>query len=640
MSDKIKLSKSHFNNNTMQILHHKAVSQCIFDYVWYKTQYKKLFLNDSLSAFEHYLRVSKFSNISPSPSFDGETYMRMNLDVYDAGISPVEHFINNGRAEGRISGPVIDRWLPKSTIQPLPDLTIEASALRVAIVLHIYYPDYIDRFSKALEGFPIPFDVYLACGEKVAIDDAEQAFRNLPHAKNVKCNKSPNRGRNFGPMLVEFGEKLLDYDILCHLHSKKSLYSGKEKNQWSEYLIEYLLRDVEVVTQALNAFASYPQIGVYYPTPFWVMPNWVNHWTRNRGQCHGLFQKFGQVEMEEDFLTYPVGGMFWVRPRAIFNLLKQKYSYEDFTPEPVPPDGTNLHALERLIGLIAEQNSYTQLFFYPPRAEFTDDKSYMFQSYVTSPTEVIGNLVNNEVISFDLFDTLVRRKYTAPDYAKLKLGHRLTARGIVKSASDFLRLRNSVEFELRKKMNFQGDVTLEEICCELAQLLKLPKSDASELAAQEFLLDFSMMLPKDEMVEIFNYLSEFRKVWIVTDTYYNKKQIERILQKIALNFPDQLFVSSELKMRKDNLTLWHHIKEKIQGEKISSHIHVGDNVVSDAQLPGDIGLRTFHILHPLDKWQALGYPIVLRGSDALNENSILKWGPLISQIGRNPFLGH
>jgi predicted HAD superfamily hydrolase len=252
----------------------------------------------------------------------------------------------------------------------------------------------------------------------------------------------------------------------------------------------------------------------------------------------------------------------------------------------------------------------------------------------------MDQLANQEVISFDLFDTLVRRKYTAPDYAKLKLGHQLTARGVIKSASDFVCLRNSVEFELRKKRNFQGDVTLEEICFDLAKALKLPESAASELAAQEFLLDFSMMLPKDEMVEIYNYLSSFREVWIVTDTYYNKEQIERILKKITLNDPDQLFVSSELKMRKDNLTLWRHIKQKIQSEKIGSHIHVGDNVVSDAQLPGDIGLRTFHILHPLDKWQALGYPAVLRGSDALDEKTILKWGSLVSKVGRNPFLGH
>ena len=626
-------------DGSIKKLHHSALGLGLFDYNWYKSLYKKK-LNDSLSAFEHYLNVSKFSNIHPSPKFDGETYMRINLDVYDSEKSPLEHFIHWGQKEGRLSGPVIERWLPKSPLRFPLELTPEASALRVAIVLHIYYPDYIARFCKALEGFPIPFDVYLACGEKVAIDKAELAFRNLSNAKNVTCCKSPNRGRNFGPMLVEFGKALLDYDIFCHLHSKKSLYSGKEKNQWSEYLIEYLLRDVEVVTQALNAFASDPQIGVYYPTPFWIMPSWVNHWTQNRAQCDGLLQKIGQVEMKEEFLAYPVGGMFWARPKAIFNLLKQKYSYEDFAPEPVPPDGTNLHALERLVGLLAEQNSYKQLFFYPPRAEFTHDKSYIFQSYATNPTWVMDQLANQEVISFDLFDTLVRRKYTAPDYAKLKLGHQLTARGVIKSASDFVCLRNSVEFELRKKRNFQGDVTLEEICFDLAKQLKLPESNASELAAQEFLLDFSMMLPKDEMVEIFNYLSAFREVWIVTDTYYNKEQINRILKKIGLNEPDQLFVSSELKLRKDNLTLWRHIQQKIQTEKIGSYIHVGDNVVSDAQLPGDIGLRTFHILHPLDKWQALGYPAVLRGSDALDEKTILKWGSLVSKVGRNPFLGH
>ena len=66
---------------------------------------------------------------------------------------------------------------------------------------------------------------------------------------------------------------------------------------------------------------------------------------------------------------------------------------------------------------------------------------------------------------------------------------------------------------------------------------------------------------------------------------------------------------------------------------------IGDNVVADAQVPGDLGLTTFHILHPMDKWAALGFPPVLHGADALDEMQILKWGRLINEVGRNPFIG-
>ncbi|MCV6071259.1 hypothetical protein OFP26_37365, partial [Escherichia coli] len=68
-------------------------------------------------------------------------------------------------------------------------------------------------------------------------------------------------------------------------------------------------------------------------------------------------------------------------------------------------------------------------------------------------------------------------------------------------------------------------------------------------------------------------------------------------------------------------------------------VHIGDNAVADAQLPGDFGLANLHILNPIDKWQAAGWDNPFAGGNELNEQQILKWGPLISQFGRFPFLG-
>jgi predicted HAD superfamily hydrolase len=85
--------------------------------------------------------------------------------------------------------------------------------------------------------------------------------------------------------------------------------------------------------------------------------------------------------------------------------------------------------------------------------------------------------------------------------------------------------------------------------------------------------------------------------------------------------------------------MWVMIKSDLEAEGISNYLHIGDNVVADAQRPGDMGLATFHILHPMDKWEALGFPEVLSGDNSLDESEILKWGSLISNVGRNPFIG-
>ena len=99
----------------------------------------------------------------------------------------------------------------------------------------------------------------------------------------------------------------------------------------------------------------------------------------------------------------------------------------------------------------------------------------------------------------------------------------------------------------------------------------------------------------------------------------------------------ELLVSSNLGKRKDNGTLWQHIKESLPAKQ--SFIHVGDNAVADAQIPGDYGLQNLHILNPLDKWHAGGFNNPFVGDLNLNEAQILKWGPLVSDFGRFPFLG-
>jgi predicted HAD superfamily hydrolase len=91
-------------------------------------------------------------------------------------------------------------------------------------------------------------------------------------------------------------------------------------------------------------------------------------------------------------------------------------------------------------------------------------------------------------------------------------------------------------------------------------------------------------------------------------------------------------------MRKDAGTMWSFIKAELTALN-RSHLHVGDNVRSDAQICGDFGLANMHILHPVDKWQACGFPPVLTRDKKLDENNTLKWGKLVANQGRYPFFG-
>lgn len=619
--------------DTQHLLHLAKVNG-LFDLEWYSVHQQRTF-GSELEAFKDYLHKGCFSNINPSPAFDSETYYKANVDIYHAGINPLVHFIQSGSSEGRVSAPAIPRWAPLKTISTTTDC--ETPEFTIAVCLHVFYEDFIDYYAKCLKDFPTNVDVFVSIAKPEIEKLVDEKIAILSTVNKVTTKVVPNHGRNFGPMLVEFAQDLQNYDLFCHLHSKKSLYSGRQQTQWADYLGEYLLNDKHVIKQVLNQFETDPTCGIYYPTSFWMMPNWVNHWLKNKPFTSKMERDWG-IEINNDFLPYPAGGMFWARPTALKQLLDKKYSYEDFPGEPLPNDGSELHALERGLGLLAEKNGFKQLFYYPTLGRFTYDQSFIFSNYQNSAEGILNQLSSFNTLSFDVFDTLLRRSHFVPDYAKLLLGKKLVKQGLVKDAHQFVKDRNKAEFNVRKLKNFKGDVTIYETYENFSEHLKISLEEAKVLADTEFSLDLNMVESKNEMVDVINhFILNGKKVIIASDTYYTAKQVTLMLKKIGVATGYQLIVSSETGLRKDNGTMWKYFKEKI--EDVSSFIHIGDNAVADSQVPGDFGFNNFHILNPLDKWHAAGLENPFSGGNALNEKQILKWGPLVSQFGRFPFLG-
>jgi len=49
-------------------------------------------------------------------------------------------------------------------------------------------------------------------------------------------------------------------------------------------------------------------------------------------------------------MYFLVGTMFWARSEAMKPLIHLNLQWEDYPEEPIPIDGSMLHALERIIG--------------------------------------------------------------------------------------------------------------------------------------------------------------------------------------------------------------------------------------------------------------------------------------------------
>jgi FMN phosphatase YigB (HAD superfamily) len=619
----------------MKELMNQAIELGLFDSDWYQDQHK-LYFASPLEAFNDYLRKSPYSEISPSPLFDTISYYENNLDVYELGISPLEHYLNFGRHEGRNCFPLRPLWKPKADMNNLCGSFSRKG--RYAIVLHIFYVDFVQRFNDAISGVDFVFDLFITTTNQDVMDIAPQIFTSNDRIGEINIKKVPNHGRNFGPFLVEFGAQLLDYDFFCHLHSKKSLYSGKEQVQWANYLIEYLIKDKQVLSRALNILESNLKYGLYYPTSFWNLPTWVNHWLKNKHLAKDcLKNQYGIEKEENDFFAYPVGGMFWARTDALKPILERTWSYDDFPQEPLPADGSFLHVLERIIPKIANKQGYDQFFYNPSTGQFTDDDSYVFRSYLFGNLLRLKNTTEKiNIVSFDIFDTLVKRDFYEPDYAKYLMPSRL---GLDFTSEEFVKIRNTVEYDLRVKKQFIGDVDIYEIYEELVLKFNL-SYEPKQLAETEFEIDLEGLNKKEIMIDLLNALAEKgKRIFIISDTYYMEHQIRMLLSKVGVRCNYELFLSSTLGLRKDNGSMWEMLDKHLteQNQKINC-IHIGDNVCSDSQFPGDYGINNFHILGPMDKWDAMGFPTIRETFSIKNIDMVLKWGQLLSQVNSSPFI--
>jgi len=108
--------------------------------------------------------------------------------------------------------------------------------------------------------------------------------------------------------------------------------------------------DLDVIAEA---FAADERLGLVFPED----PN-LNHWDMNFNLAKALAERLKLRHALPGHFEFPKGTMFWARPLALRPLVALGWGWEDFPSEPVPSDGTILHALERLIPFSVEHAGF------------------------------------------------------------------------------------------------------------------------------------------------------------------------------------------------------------------------------------------------------------------------------------------
>lgn len=287
----------------------------------------------------------------PEPGFNPHVYGGHMLADSDRPLDtdPYCDFLGKGRPEGPWSLPVI-----RETADAAPSEA--ARALRSALHIHAYYVDALDGLrARVMMNWARPA-LYVSVADEEAKAEAGRILSGYEADCDIRI--MPNCGRDIGPFLTGFGAKLVEkYDIVGHVHTKKSVALSDRDlvRNWTRFLYENILGGETggpMLDRVLNAFSEDEGLGIVFPSD----PN-LMAWSRNREQASRLTCRLGLGDLPDAF-DFPVGTMFWMRTDALRPFLDLKLDWTDYPREPVADDGTILHALERLFGVVPLLRGY------------------------------------------------------------------------------------------------------------------------------------------------------------------------------------------------------------------------------------------------------------------------------------------
>ena len=283
----------------------------------------------------------------PAPGFHPLSYAEHAPGYRDERDGdPFADFLRRGEPTGP--------WL-RPVLRP-DDEAASATGLSVLLHGHFHYPDLLPDLLTALEANAHPVALHLTATSEAGADALRATLAEHDRSDGV-VEVVPNLGRDLGPLLTGLGSAALaPHDLVLHVHGKKSVHAGEDvAERWRTFLWENLVGGRHAMLDRITrAFAADQTLGLVFPDD----PH-LNDWDLNRAEGERLAERLGIPGPLPQHFDFPMGGMFWARTAALEPLLRAGFAWEDYPEEPLPIDGTVLHALERMLPFAAEHAGFT-----------------------------------------------------------------------------------------------------------------------------------------------------------------------------------------------------------------------------------------------------------------------------------------
>lgn len=253
---------------------------------------------------------------------------------------------------------IIGQGLPKSKVKHEERIEL-VNSKRIAVQAHVFYAELIHEVVEKTNNIPVDFDLLISTCSDNDMNYIDGYLKRHSKAKKINMLKVENRGRDVVPFVYQMRDNLDCYDLVCHIHTKKSKHSTIG-DEWRTYSHDTLLGSEELVEQILMIFSENAQIGIVAPDNFDLIKKhciWAKNYSLARELFYRMKQDISVLPKADEDLDLIAGDMFWARTDAIKKLIET--DIEDLIPEESGQvDGTIMHAIERVWIYVAKISGY------------------------------------------------------------------------------------------------------------------------------------------------------------------------------------------------------------------------------------------------------------------------------------------
>lgn len=201
---------------------------------------------------------------------------------------------------------------------------------------------------------------------------------------------------------------------------------------------------------------------------------------------------------------------------------------------------------------------------------------------------LLQEIENYEVISFDVFDTLLLRKVLFPQDI-FKIVAQKT------HIEDFKYIRGNIENEVRQQ-SAKDDIRLDDIYHELEQ--KHPNWPVTEMKRIEIETELESVVPNPFIQPLFLKARELnKKIVLLSDMYLPLYIVNKMLKECSYEGDYEVYISGELSRAKHTGNMFRYLIEE-KNLSVKNWLHIGDDFHSDVSVPRQFGITSAYVRSP------------------------------------------